>query len=224
MSYDLQWRATCLNGSATCVSPNIEVRGTAKYSSTVMLFGGSLNFAKYDINVSRGGASVRQDPVVISYVETDGTGEAGLCESAWIMRSLNTIVADGASNVVSLAGNKFTLAAGTYSCTISSPAYKVGTNKTRLVSDAGTAIGARYSSAAMASTRDGSSTAIIQTVIDLDVDTRMYVEHTCEDKPSDGPIGSPNNDFSLGRPVADGNAGNFAAGVTYTTVNCVRTN
>lgn len=53
--------------------------------------------------------------------------------TAWRTRDLNTIVSDTGGHVLSLVGNQFELAAGTYVASIRAPAYRVNQNQAKLI-------------------------------------------------------------------------------------------
>lgn len=227
LRWEITWEARC-PGTTTlsCVNPVVEVSGQLLYRpDTSDLMHGQLNTAQYAFAVRRGEKTNKNEPVVVSYLQPDALGEsigAGQgCYLQWFQRSINTIVSDPGSNVVTplVAPGTFTLKAGTYECRIQAPAFKNGGNKIRMV---GTGVYVE-SGIVSASLMGESVTVTLQANITLGAPTALSIEHYCYQKPSLAPNAASStatDNFMLGVPVSD--AGSYL-GTTFTIVSCLKT-
>lgn len=217
LSYDLQWHAICPGAALSCVAPIIRVRGTARFASPNSTIG-NMNTTRFSFDVTRGSAAIRNDRLVISYVENDNTGE-GNCKGAGAQRAFST-EDDPAGNATIVGGNSFQLQPGVYSCRISAPAFKAGAVRILLESTAGTAVSVT-SPMVVASLAGGSATAVIDTTLNLNQLTTLRLMQTCTNNPADDTdgFGSTDPNYSMGMPV---NAGGYNGNV-YTVVSCIRT-
>jgi hypothetical protein len=137
-----------------------------------------------------------------------GTDSGDFNSGAWRQRDLNTIKFDTGSNVVGVASDQVTLKAGTYSCEISAPAYKVEQHVIRLYDVTGASVIATGTPTLSNSSTGGSQTrSKIRTVFTLGVDSALQIEHRCDTSRSDEGFGYPTN---------------FSAEV-YATMYCIRT-
>lgn len=88
--------------------------------------------SRWQPEAAAGGAGGLYDAYVcVRDQKAQGTGSGEFAKNAWRTRTLNDEQAD-ADGICALAGNRITLAAGTYRCMISCPAYNVESHKTRL--------------------------------------------------------------------------------------------
>jgi len=78
------------------------------------------------------------DYVILADEKATSTGGGTFTQDAYRTRDLNTIVADSGNNVVSLAANVATIAAGDYIVYVTAPARRVGTHYGRVNIDSGT--------------------------------------------------------------------------------------
>ncbi len=219
LSYDLQWHPVCQGAATTCVSPAIQVRGTALFASSVVVTG-NINTARFNLDVLRGSAAIRNDRVIVGFRRDEGAvaqGE-GDCKGAGVARQIN-FEDDPAGNVTLTGATTFQLVPGVYSCRVSAPSFKAGGVRILLESTAGTAVSVT-SPTVIASLSGGSAMAVIDTTLNLSVATTLRVVQSCTLHPSDSTWGVQNNNFSMGLPVPDGG---LYSGATYTIVSCLRT-
>ncbi len=140
--------------------------------------------------------------------------------SGWTPRALDDpavpddgIIVDDGNNVVSInpstgIGQSFTLRPGSYYCTITAPAYYVGSHRIRLASVDSAAV-VLYGTPVIA----GLGTTNLSTIkglFTIKENTRLEVQHYCHY--SNGP-------FDLGRPVSNPD-GSFD--MTFTNISCSR--
>ena len=102
---------------------------------------------------------------------------AGSAVKGWQTRTLNTLQGSNSTHVT-LSGNQFTLATGTYSISASAPAYRVDNHRLRIhnVTDDVTELrgNAEYS-------RSSQTTALLQGVVTVTAEAKTYrLEHFCE--------------------------------------------
>ena len=218
ISFQLEWQAIC---APSCVSPTIEVRGIARVFSAEPMPGGGLGSARYRFTVFRGGSQIRQDRIEVFYQEFDNSGEGG-CSVGGTVRSLGSSN-DPAGNIVSLAANTVTLKAGVYVCRVVAPAFRVGANRIRLVSTAGTQVSILGEPAFAALLEGGASVATLSATLNLNLDTSLRVVHSCESNPNSQIWGDTNINHGLGLPVSDSGGGYGTEGTVYTKISCLRT-
>lgn len=139
---------------------------------------------KYLTNV--GGIPAYQSPPTIGGAflmeeeQASGVDGGTFTTGDWRTRTLNSIVGDPSSLIVSLIANQFVLIAGTYLLTIKCPAYKVNTHQARLfnVTD-GVAI--HYSNYGIeAQGENDGGYAIIDTLFTILAAKTLRVEHRCQ--------------------------------------------
>lgn len=96
---------------------------------------GSGTLADWNINIAgepgAAGSGGGTDYILIQDQKATNTDGGDFNAGAWRTRDLNTEVSDAGGHA-SVASNQITLAAGTYRCRISAPAYQVGRHQTRL--------------------------------------------------------------------------------------------
>lgn len=222
LSYDLRWFPICPGAAVSCRNPSIQVRGVALFASPNVLPGG-MNVARYDFNILRGSAAIRNDPVIISYVkdETIQTGE-GNCKGLWRQRQLTSPpLSDPGNNVTVAVNSDMTFRAGTYNCRITAPAFKAGGVRIQLRDVSGT-IAPIVSPTVTASMSGGSALAVIDTTFTITIDTTFKLEQYCQANPADDTDGwgAVNPNYSMGVPIPDDTG--YGA-VTYSVVSCLRT-
>lgn len=227
LSYELEWSATCPGGilQDSCISPNIEVRGTAQYSMPAHINRG-IDANKHSFLISRGGATRRNERIEFEYWENESAtwpaapnGETGgaACATGWYARRFNRIVVDPGNNVTLPAINRFQLVAGTYSCRIKAPAYRAGGVRIQMRQVAGGAFATVSSAPVVAAQGGGDAVAQIDTSFTLTDPTTFAVEQFCTELPA----GPENDDLATGRPPPGGTAVDWA-NVVYSTVSCER--
>lgn len=110
------------------------------YSGTTLtinvdLINSSGTFADWNINIAgnpgAAGSGGGTDYILIQDQKTTNTDGGDFTSGAWRTRDLNTEVSDAGGHA-SVASNQITLAAGTYRCRISAPAYQVTRHQLRL--------------------------------------------------------------------------------------------
>lgn len=130
---------------------------------------------------------VMEDYILIQDRKTAGTN--GGTFSGFEIRTLNTIISDMGSHVVSLASNLLTLKAGTYRCHISCPAFQVHRHKARLFKQLPLPVGNLIGDNALpligtsefSSDADSVTTrSVIIGRFTLAVDTTIKIIHVCE--------------------------------------------
>lgn len=218
------WIPRCVGADKTeCDNPTIEVNGTLRYApgNNDILGGTPFNPNVYDFSVRRGEKRNLNEPVVISYVENDATGETGSCFGVWHPREINTVVRDPGNNVTLVGTNRFSLRAGAYECRIQVPGFKNGGNQVRLVRFLGAFSAVQATSGTVTASMTGESATVMFPVTFSSLDAAQYrIEHLCSSQPDNQLPNPTGNQFILGVPV--GVAGNYT-GMTYTTINCVKT-
>lgn len=221
LSYDLRWYPICPGAALSCANPSIQVRGVALFASPNVLPGG-MNVARYDLNIIRGSAAIRNDPVIITYVkdETTPTGE-GNCKGAWTQRQLTSPPLSDPGNNVTVAASDMTFKAGTYNCRITAPAFKAGGVRIRL-RDLAAVIQPIVSPTVTAAMSGGSALAVIDTTFTITIDTTFRLEQFCQASPADDSDGwgAVDANYSMGVPIQDD--GGYGM-VTYSVVSCLRT-
>lgn len=217
LSYELEWSAVCPEGQDSCVSPNIEVRGTAQYEVPAHIHRG-FDPAKHSFLISRAGAVRRNERIEFEYWEDesasppDGNGETGGagCLGAWQARRFNRVVSDPGNNLT-LGANQFQLDPGTYSCRIKAPAFRAGGVRLRLRRTAGGAFTTVESAPVVAGQWNLDAVASIDTSFTLTANTTFVLEQWCSK--------APRGDLTLGRAQ---NAGAALANTIYSKVSCDR--
>lgn len=219
------WIPRCVGtDKPECDNPSIEVNGTLRYRPGANDILGSAPFNPniYDFSVRRGEKRDLNEPVVLSYLEADNSGETGSCFGVWHPRAINTISRDPGGNATLVGTDRFTLRAGAYECRILVPGFKNGGNQVRLVRFIGVFSAVQAVSPTVTASMTGESATVVFPVTFSTIDAAQYrVEHFCSSQPSNYPQNPTGNQFILGVPVPVG-AGNYG-GTTFTTISCVKT-
>lgn len=223
-SWEIRAFSSCPADSAavSCENPMIEIRGRLQYQpGSVEVISGVLNVDQYAFVVRRGERKNLNQPVVLSYVEDDNTGEteSGNCGGSGAERRFNRIVNDPGENARLAVANptQFSLKPGIYECRIQVPAFKNGDNYIELWSVTDDAILAT-SPGVVASTARGSSVMVMihTTLRVFGNDPTVYhpykIVHRCSNPAA--------SSFPMGVPVPA--AGDYT-GSTYSTISCVKT-
>lgn len=135
----------------------------------------------------------------IHIVDSKSTGTDGgtFTSGAWRTRALNTEKADTGNNA-SLASDQITLAAGTYRCRISAPAWQVNRHQARLYNTTGSAVLLSGTTEIVGGGSGTNTRSIVAGRFTLSIQSVLEVQHQCQTTAS-----------TTGWGVASGGAGGF---------------
>ena len=183
ISYQMYVFYTCPGGNATCYNPTIEVFAQLVFPDAMQkALGVTVNPTSYSVDRIRG-VGTRFDPILLAQVINTTAGNpgagAGDCTSGGYVTRKLAVQNDPANNIIAVAADgMISMKAGSYSCRLSAPAFRVGTHYVRLRATTG----ATYQGATALSDSSqyviNSANADVQFV--LNVDTDFYFEHWCQ--------------------------------------------
>lgn len=217
----LRWTAVCMNTS--CIHPQVLISGRFEYSPGDQQKRTPIYLDIYDISIYKTSGSIFE-PIIIQYVESDSTGEGPCDKTNWRTRKLNRVFVDsGANATLNPLTNRFTLKAGSYTCDIAAPSFKIQGTSLRLVTTSPSASIVSYGTGAIAGPTITYSN--LHTVFTLGVDSTFEVQQTCAATGTDytNAFYTGNSNLDFGVPLSIPSLG-YAYDIIYTTVSCARIN
>ena len=168
--------AITIDGSGTITG--ISAGGLPDGSVTAADIESSLDLTGKTVTLPSGTGGKFASYAIIADQKAAGTNAGTFTAGSWVTRELNTELTDP-DNIVSIATNQFTLAAGSYLIKASAPVYQVNFHQVRLynVTDTATAIIGYHNY--------GSAAADVQTRSELSgritiTDTKVFeLQHRC---------------------------------------------
>lgn len=146
------------------------------------------------VQVNGGGGGLLSAYINIQDQEVQGTDGGTFTAGAWQTRALNTKQADAGSNAT-LSSNQIVLAAGTYDCRISCPAYYVNYHQARLYNSTGAAVVLWGSSEVSYAAGSNAYTtrSIISGEFTIAASQSLVVQHQCQTTKTGNGFGSNAN-------------------------------
>jgi hypothetical protein len=225
---ELNWRAHCISGAATCADPIEIVVGTVSFAPGS---GGGIapkvgdgmvraDFPNQQTFAVLRGVGGEYAPVILSEARPAGEFVGACIKGEWIRRRMSRVDSDlGFYSQINPDGS-FRLAQGTYICRISVPGYLVGGHIARLrnYSEGGRILiwgSSEYSPEAIGYAQ---SRSVGYGQFTLNAAGNLGLEHICTNRPIDPAI----HDLSLGVPSGAALPIAPAPQEVYSVVSCTR--